>query len=72
MDRRVYESPAEWTGGGEIETRREALKRFGRYAAIAPTTMLLLDPRQGHAYGPGGGTGGSKGGGTGGSKGGGK
>jgi hypothetical protein len=27
------------------QSRREALKRFGRYAAMAPTTMLLLSPR---------------------------
>jgi hypothetical protein len=30
-------------------SRREALKRFGRYAAAAPTAMVLLDPREGHA-----------------------
>lgn len=29
--------------------RREALKRFGRYAAVAPTTILLLSPRSGRA-----------------------
>jgi hypothetical protein len=27
------------------ESRREALMRFGRYAAIAPATMLLLEPK---------------------------
>jgi hypothetical protein len=32
------------------EARREALKRFSRYAAVAPAVMLLLDPRSGHAY----------------------
>jgi hypothetical protein len=31
------------------EARREALKRFGRYAAVAPTAMLLLLPRRGEA-----------------------
>ena len=49
MDKRAYESPAERSGGGEDGTRREALKRFGRYAAAAPTAMLLLDPRRAHA-----------------------
>jgi hypothetical protein len=32
------------------EARREALKKFGRHAAVAPAVMLLLDPRSGHAY----------------------
>jgi hypothetical protein len=32
------------------EARREALKRFGRYAAVAPAAMLLLDPGSGHTY----------------------
>jgi hypothetical protein len=32
------------------ESRREALKRFARYAAVAPTTMLLLSPSSGHAH----------------------
>lgn len=31
------------------ETRRKALVRFGRYAALAPTTMILLGPREGDA-----------------------
>jgi hypothetical protein len=31
------------------QSRREALKRFGRYAAAAPTAMVLLQPRDGHA-----------------------
>jgi hypothetical protein len=31
------------------QTRREALKTFGRYAAVAPTAMVLLQPREGHA-----------------------
>ena len=34
------------------ESRREALKRFVRYAAVAPTTMVLLDPRSGQADPP--------------------
>ena len=29
--------------------RREALKKFSRYAAIAPATMLVLGPRLGLA-----------------------
>jgi hypothetical protein len=35
--------------GRTAEVRREALKRFGRYAAAAPTAMLLLVPRAGDA-----------------------
>jgi hypothetical protein len=31
------------------QSRREALKRFGRYAAAAPTAMVLLEPRESHA-----------------------
>jgi hypothetical protein len=31
------------------QSRREALKEFGRYAAAAPTVMVLLEPREGHA-----------------------
>jgi hypothetical protein len=31
------------------EARREVLKRFGRYAAAAPTVMLLLAPRSGNS-----------------------
>jgi hypothetical protein len=34
------------------ESRREALKTFGRYAAAAPAAMLLLDPRSGQADPP--------------------
>lgn len=30
-------------------SRREALKRFGRYAAAAPTVVMLLQPSEGHA-----------------------
>ena len=29
---------------GMIDSRREALKQFARYAAAAPTTMVLLQP----------------------------
>ena len=36
--------------GATDQSRREALKRFGRYAAVAPTAMLLLSPRSGHAH----------------------
>lgn len=27
------------------QSRRETLKKFGRYAAAAPTVMVLLEPR---------------------------
>jgi len=37
-------------GAGIAEGRREALKKFGRYAAVAPTTILLLDPRSAGAF----------------------
>jgi hypothetical protein len=33
------------SGGAGDQSRREALKRFGRYAAMAPTAMVLLQPR---------------------------
>jgi hypothetical protein len=31
------------------QSRREALKKFGRYAAAAPTAMVLLQSRESHA-----------------------
>ena len=31
------------------DSRREALKRFARYAAAAPATMVLLQPSESHA-----------------------
>lgn len=31
------------------QSRREALKKFGRYAAAAPVAMVLLMPDEGHA-----------------------
>lgn len=37
---------------GKDESRREALKRFGRYAAAAPATMVLLQSRRGEAAPP--------------------
>jgi hypothetical protein len=43
------------------QSRREALKKFGRYAAVAPTVMVLLEPRESHA-GKGKGRGWGKGG----------
>jgi hypothetical protein len=43
------------------QSRREALKKFGRYAAVAPTVMVLLEPRESHA-GKGRGRGWGKGG----------
>jgi len=36
-------------GGGANRSRREALKKFGRYAAAAPTAMILLQARDGYA-----------------------
>ena len=36
--------------GATDQSRREALKRFGRYAAVTPTAMLLLSARSGHAH----------------------
>lgn len=37
-------------GKGTAPTsRREALKNFGRYAAVAPAAMVLLEPRASHA-----------------------
>ena len=33
------------SGGGSDQSRREALLRFGRYAAMAPTAMVLPQPR---------------------------
>jgi hypothetical protein len=35
--------------GSPSQSRREALKKFGRYAAVAPTVMVLLEPRESHA-----------------------
>jgi hypothetical protein len=32
------------------QTRREALKKFGRYAAAAPAAMVLLQPRVSDAH----------------------
>lgn len=31
------------------QERREALKKFSRYAALAPTVMVLLEPRESQA-----------------------
>jgi hypothetical protein len=31
------------------QTRREALRKFGRYAAVAPMTMMLLEPHSASA-----------------------
>ena len=35
--------------GTADQSRREALKKFGRYAAAAPTAMVLLQSRDGFA-----------------------
>jgi hypothetical protein len=39
----------EVSGSPASQSRREALKTFGRYAAAAPTAMVLLEPRESHA-----------------------
>jgi hypothetical protein len=39
----------EVSGSPASQSRREALKKFGRYAAAAPTAMVLLEPRESHA-----------------------
>jgi hypothetical protein len=43
--------PSETTPAGSTtnQSRREALKRFARYAAAAPTVAILLQPRDSHA-----------------------
>jgi hypothetical protein len=35
--------------GAIDQSRREALKMFGRYAAAAPAAMVLLQARESHA-----------------------
>lgn len=45
MKKSASERTPEQTNGVEDEARREALKRFGRYALVAPTAMLLIAPR---------------------------
>jgi hypothetical protein len=37
---------------GKDESRQEALKRFGRYAAVAPATMVLLQSHRGETAPP--------------------
>ena len=39
----------EVSGRPASQSRREALKKFGRYAAAAPTAMVLLESRESHA-----------------------
>ena len=41
----------EVSGSPASQSRREALKKFGRYAAAAPTAMVLLESRESHAEG---------------------
>jgi hypothetical protein len=43
--RKVHEVPE----GRADQSRREALKRFGRYAAAAPAAMILLQPHRSEA-----------------------
>ena len=38
---------------GANQSRREALKKFGKYAAVAPAAMVLLHARPSHARGIG-------------------
>lgn len=35
--------------GATNQSRREALRVFGRYAAAAPAAMVLLQPHESHA-----------------------
>ncbi len=52
MDKSKPATAAESTGAPADAGRREALKRFGRYAAAAgPAAVLLLDARKGRANG---------------------
>jgi hypothetical protein len=44
-------SPGQIAPDADKEARRDVLKRFGRYAAAAPTVMLLLASRAGQAQG---------------------
>ena len=44
-------------GAVSDETRREVLKKFGRYAAAAPTVMVLLQSGRSEAAGKGKGKG---------------
>ena len=39
------------SGDGANQSRREALKKFGKYAAVAPAAMVLLHARPSHARG---------------------
>ncbi len=39
----------EVSDGAADQSRREALKRFGRYAAAAPAAMVLLQARKSEA-----------------------
>jgi len=41
------------TAPADGEARRAVLKRFGRYAAVAPTAMILLASREAWAPPPG-------------------
>lgn len=49
-DEPIAEGSDEQTGGADNESRRKVLARFGRYAAAAPTALLLLQPRGGQAH----------------------
>jgi hypothetical protein len=51
-DKRIGDEPGTHEQRAEIQDRREALKKFGRYAAVAPTAMLLLASRQSEAGPP--------------------
>lgn len=50
MDDLRSHGTAESTTATEDRSRRDVLKRFGRYAAAAPAAMLILGPRPGQAH----------------------
>lgn len=50
MNDERLQSATESRTADEDSSRREVLKRFGRYAAAAPAAMLLLGPRSGRAH----------------------
>lgn len=49
MENHLNERPPQESECPDDESRRKILKTFGRYAATAPTAMLLLGPSDAHA-----------------------
>ena len=49
MGKEAHEGSARLAGNVKDGSRREALRRFGRYAAAAPVAMVLLHPKKGGA-----------------------